>query len=84
MVCRLFFCLCENNKRYYADLTLYYDVLLSYNVITRRRLPMTVRERILAIKLLEKQERNPEYAKQIGIRVSIIKKDLKITEVKNV
>ena len=25
---------------------------------------MTVRERILAIKLLEKQEKNPEYAKQ--------------------
>ena len=45
---------------------------------------MTVRGRILAIKLLEKQERNPEYARQIGIQVSIIKKDLKITEVKNV
>ena len=45
---------------------------------------MTVKERILAIKLLEKQERNPEYTKQIGIQVSIIKKDLKISEVKNV
>ena len=84
MVCRLFFCLCENNKRYYADLTLYYDVLLSYNVITRRRLPMTVRERILAIKLLEKQDHNPEYANRIGIRVSIVKKDPKQMEVKYV
>ena len=45
---------------------------------------MTVRGRILAIKLLEKQERNPEYTKQIGIQVSIIKKELKISEVKNV
>ena len=45
---------------------------------------MTVRGRILAIKLLEKQERNLEYTRQIGIQVSIIKKDLKITEVKNV
>lgn len=36
---------------------------------------MTARERILAIKLLEKQERNPEYAKQIGIQVSMVKKD---------
>lgn len=32
---------------------------------------MTARERILAIKLLEKQEQNPEYAKKIGIHVSI-------------
>lgn len=45
---------------------------------------MTTRERILAIKLLEKQKRNPEYAKQIGIQVSMVKKDLKVTEEKNV
>ena len=45
---------------------------------------MTAKERILAIKLLEKQKRNPEYAKQIGIQVSMVKKDLKVTEEKNV
>ena len=45
---------------------------------------MTARERILAIKLLEKQERNPEYANRIGIQVSMVKKDSKIMEVKNV
>ena len=45
---------------------------------------MSARERILAIKLLEKQERNPEYAKRIGIQVNIIKKDLKAMEDKNV
>ena len=45
---------------------------------------MTARERILAIKLLEKQEKNPEYAKQIGIQVSMVKKDLKTMEDKNV
>ena len=33
---------------------------------------MTVRERILAIKLLEKQDRMPEYAKQIGIQASMV------------
>jgi len=32
---------------------------------------MTVRERILALKLLEKQEKNPEYVKQIGVHVSV-------------
>ncbi len=45
---------------------------------------MTVRERILALKLLEKQERSPEYAKRIGIQVSMAKKDPKKTEDKNV
>ena len=45
---------------------------------------MTARERILAIKLLEKQERNPDYAKRISIQVSMVKKDPKKTEVKNV
>lgn len=45
---------------------------------------MTARERILAIKLLEKQERNPEYAERIGIQVSMVKKDSKIMEVKDV
>ena len=34
---------------------------------------MTTRERILAIRLLEKQECNPEYARQIGIQVEIVK-----------
>ena len=45
---------------------------------------MTTRERILALKLLEKQERKPEYAERIGIQVSMVKTDPKITEVKNV
>ncbi len=45
---------------------------------------MTARERILAIKLLEKQEKNPEYAKQIGIQVSMVKKNLETMEDKNV
>ena len=36
---------------------------------------MTARERILAIKLLEKLERNPEYANKIGIHVSIETRD---------
>lgn len=45
---------------------------------------MTARERILLIKLLEKQERNPDYAKRIGIQVSMVKTDPKITEAKNV
>lgn len=45
---------------------------------------MTARERILALKLLEKQEKNPEYAKQIGIQVSVTTRDLKKAKKKNV
>ena len=45
---------------------------------------MTTRERILALRLLEKQERNPEYARRIGIQVSMEKKNPKISEDKNV
>lgn len=41
---------------------------------------MTARERILAIRLLEKQEKNPEYARQIGIRIDIVKKENKTEE----
>ena len=36
---------------------------------------MTARERILALRLLEKQERSPEFAKRIGIQVRITEKD---------
>ena len=38
---------------------------------------MTVRERILALRLLEKQKQQPEYAKRIGIQVNIMTKDPK-------
>lgn len=36
---------------------------------------MSVKSRLLALKLLEKQKKNPEYAKQIGIEVKIIKNE---------
>lgn len=32
---------------------------------------MSVRERILAIQLMEMQERNPEYAENLGIKVKM-------------
>lgn len=45
---------------------------------------MSTRERILALRLLEKQKRNPKYAKQIGIQVYMVKKDPKVKEIINV
>ena len=38
---------------------------------------MTVRERILALKLLDKQEQHPEYVKRIGVQVNVAIKDPK-------
>ena len=35
---------------------------------------MTVRERMLALRLLEKQEKNPEYARKLGVQVKGSKK----------
>lgn len=36
---------------------------------------MTAKERILALRLLERQARSPEYAKRIGIRVKLSRKE---------
>ena len=41
---------------------------------------MTAKERILAIRLLEKQDHNPEYAKHIGIQVNMVEKEVKNTD----
>ena len=38
---------------------------------------MTVKERILVLKLLEKQEKNPEYVKSIGVQVRMIEQEKK-------
>ena len=45
---------------------------------------MTARERILALRLLEKQEQHPDYAGRIGIQVNILEKDPKNKEDKHV
>ena len=45
---------------------------------------VTARERILALRLLQKQEESPEYAKRIGIQVDLLKKDPEIKEDKDV
>ena len=45
---------------------------------------MTPRERILALRLLEKQERKPEYTSGIGIQVRMIKKESGKMEEKHV
>ena len=36
---------------------------------------MSVKSRLLALNLLEKQKHNPEYAKQIGIEVKVVEKE---------
>lgn len=44
---------------------------------------MTVRERILALELLEKQEKRPDYAERIGIQVQMKKTDSQNKEKKD-
>ena len=45
---------------------------------------MTVRERILMLRLMEKQEKQPEYIDYLGIETGIVLKKLLKKEVKNV
>lgn len=42
---------------------------------------MTAKERVLALRLLEKQKKNPILAKKLGIEIQIIENPIK--EVKN-
>jgi hypothetical protein len=41
---------------------------------------MTARARILAIRLLEKQEENAAYASRIGVQVRMVKKEAEVIE----
>ena len=41
---------------------------------------MTVRERVLAIKLLEQQKKKPEYLKKLGVQITMNKTDTIILE----
>ena len=41
---------------------------------------MTAHERVLAIRLMEKQGKNPEYFEQLGIHISIEKVDSSASE----
>jgi hypothetical protein len=41
---------------------------------------MSVKERLLALKLLERQNNNPEYARIIGIEVNVVQKEEEKTD----
>ena len=85
MVCRLFFYNRVKNRFYFADSVLFISLLAPYNKgIELEVNVMTAKERILALRLLEKQERSPEYAKRIGIQVKISQKDPNNKEEKHV
>ena len=45
---------------------------------------MTVRERILILKLIEKQQKQPDYTERIGIQTGIVLRKQKRMEEKNV
>ena len=41
---------------------------------------MTAKQRVLTLRFLEKQKKNPEYAKQLGVDVKVNSKNEKINE----
>ena len=49
-------------------------VVKIHKQIHKEVLILTVRERVLALRLLEKQKKNPELAKQLGINIEMIEK----------
>jgi len=74
----LFCYLSINTTFYFADVMIsvfrekdYHNYVLRKNKI-KEVVTLSVRERILALRLLEKQKKNPELAKQLGIDIKIV------------
>ena len=44
---------------------------------------MSARERVLALRLLEKQRKNPKLAKQLGIDIAVVDCSKKIAKMEN-
>ena len=76
-MCRLFFCSRGKNRDYFADPVLFFPALIHYNKAIKEVYAMTVRERILALRLLEKQKKQAAYSRRIGIFVTVKKKEEK-------
>ena len=81
---RLFFCLQQNTSGYSSDSGLFFTPKFPYNSSKEEVNAMTPRERILALRLLEKQKRKPEYTTGIGIQVRLVNKDSGKMEEKHV
>lgn len=74
-----------NNTSYLADTTISLCIKKIYHKSVVRKhkqkykevVALTVRQRVLALRLYEKQKKNPELAKQLGIEIKIVEKDEK-------
>lgn len=53
---------------------MYYHISVIRKFKTKEVGTLSVRERILALRLLEKQKKHPELAKQVGIDIKIVEK----------
>jgi hypothetical protein len=56
---------------------MYYDIYEANQLIIKRMIIMTVRQRILTLKLNEKIKNDPEYANKIGIKNATEKDTIK-------
>ena len=62
---------------YPAATAIYSEVLIWYNSGAEEGWLMTVKERILALKLLEKQEKMPKYFQENGIHAYVMRRPQK-------
>lgn len=78
----------QNRGSYSAGSVLYSASSWAYNGYTdgEWRIPgggglgVTVRERVLAIRLIERQEKDPEYFKALGVHVSMTRVEYPVSE----
>lgn len=69
------FCRKDGKRRsYYTQSFLYSAALFRYNTF-KEVMTMTVRQRLLAIRLLQELEKHPDYAGRIGVSVCMVNKD---------
>lgn len=79
----LFCCYSVIATLYFADMMIsifykkdYHDYAIrKHKSNLKKVVTLSVRERILALRLLEKQKEKPELAKQLGIGITMVKKE---------
>lgn len=82
--CRFIFPAQQNRCRYFSEVMIYLDDTERYNQSTTKQsgsegCVLNTKERVLAIRLMEKMEKHSEYVKCLGVEVVVSKADDKRT-----
>lgn len=79
----LFCCFCINKHCYFAEVIIstffeiVYYLITEYKTKSKAVKIMNTKQRVLALKYLRKQEKNPTFANELGIEVKIIQREKK-------